>query len=95
MLPNHEYPVPQRERLIGIIRYRRVIAVCPTATLADAAITSAVLRLPQRLTTDPVSVWHAVERLGKAIHDEHAEQREGEDWGLAKVYVRSVPHRMT
>ena len=47
------------------------------------------------LTTETVSVWHAVERLGKAIHDEHAEQREGEDWGLAKDYVRSVLHRMT
>ena len=47
------------------------------------------------LTTETVSVWHAVERLGKAIHDEHAEQREGEDWGLKKNYVRSVLHRMT
>jgi hypothetical protein len=32
------------------------------------------------LTTETVSVWHAVERLGKAIHDEHAKRREGEDW---------------
>jgi hypothetical protein len=47
------------------------------------------------LTTETVSVWHAVERLGKAIHDEHAEQREGKDWGLAKDYVRSVLHGMT
>jgi hypothetical protein len=47
------------------------------------------------LTTETVSVWHAVERLGKAIHDEHAKRREGEDWSLAKDYVRSVLHRMT
>jgi hypothetical protein len=24
MLPNHEYPIPQREPLIWIIRYRRI-----------------------------------------------------------------------
>jgi hypothetical protein len=24
MLPNHEYPIPQREPLIGIIRNRRI-----------------------------------------------------------------------
>jgi hypothetical protein len=47
------------------------------------------------LTTETVSVWHAVERLGKAIHDEHAKRRQGEDWSLAKDYVRSVLHRMT
>jgi hypothetical protein len=41
------------------------------------------------------SVWHAVERLGKAIHDEPAKRREGEDWSLAKDYVRSVLHSMT
>jgi hypothetical protein len=46
MLPDHEYPIPQREPLIGIIRIAASIAACPTATLADAAITSAVLLLP-------------------------------------------------
>jgi hypothetical protein len=37
----------------------------------------------------------AVERLGKAINDEHAKRREGEDWSLAKDDVRSVLHGMT
>ena len=40
-------------------------------------------------------MWHALEQLGKAIRDEHAERREGENWSIAKEYVRSVLHRMT
>jgi hypothetical protein len=47
------------------------------------------------LTTETVSVWHALERLRKAIRDEEAERREGEDWSIAKEYVRSLLHRMT
>jgi hypothetical protein len=47
------------------------------------------------LTTETVSVWHALEELGKAIRDEHAERREGASWSIAKEYVRSVLHRMT
>ena len=47
------------------------------------------------LTTETVGVWHALEELGKAIRDEHAERREGASWSIAKEYVRSVLHRMT
>ena len=47
------------------------------------------------LTTETVSVWHALEQLGKAIRDEHAERREGASWSIAKEYVRSVLHRMS
>jgi hypothetical protein len=47
------------------------------------------------LTTETVSVGHAAERLGKAIHDEHAERREDERWSPAKDYVRLVLHGMT
>ena len=32
----------------------------------------------------------ALERLRQAIHNEETERREGEDWSLAKDYVRSV-----
>jgi hypothetical protein len=39
MLPDHQYPIPQREPLTGIIRNRRIQRSIPTATLADAAIT--------------------------------------------------------
>ena len=47
------------------------------------------------LTTETVRVWHALEELGKAIRDEHAQLREGASWSIAKEYVRSVLHRMT
>jgi hypothetical protein len=32
----------------------------------------------------------ALERLRQAIHNEETERREGEDWSLAKDYVRSL-----
>jgi len=39
-----------------------------------------------------LSVWHALERLCKNISDEQAERRDGEDWSVAKEYIRSVLH---
>jgi hypothetical protein len=42
------------------------------------------------LTTETVSVWQALERLRKGIRDEQAEGREGENWSIAKGYIRSV-----
>ena len=36
-----------------------------------------------------------LERLRVAIHNEEAERREGEDWSVARDYVRSLLHRMT
>jgi hypothetical protein len=42
------------------------------------------------LTTETVSVWQALERLCKGIRDEQAEGREGEDWNVAKRYIRSA-----
>jgi hypothetical protein len=44
------------------------------------------------LTTETGSVWQALERLCKCIRDEQAEVREGEDWSVAKGYIRSVLH---
>ena len=42
------------------------------------------------LRTDPFSLAHALERLRRAIHYEELERREGEDWSIAKDYVRSL-----
>ena len=42
------------------------------------------------LTTETGSVWQALERLCKGIRDEQAEGREGEDWNVAKRYIRSA-----
>ena len=47
------------------------------------------------LRTDPFSLAHALERLRRAIHYEELERREGEDWSVAKDYVRSLLRRMT
>ena len=44
------------------------------------------------LTTETVSVWQALERLCKGIRDEQAEGRAGENWSIAKGYIRSVLH---
>jgi len=46
------------------------------------------------LRTDPFSHAHALERLRKAIHYEELERREGEDWNVAKDYVRSLQNMM-
>jgi hypothetical protein len=46
------------------------------------------------LRTDPFSLAHALERLRKAIHYEELERREGEDWNVAKDYVRSLQNMM-
>jgi hypothetical protein len=51
--------------------------------------------IDEYLRTDPFSLAHALERLRRAIHYEEAEGREGEDWSIARDYVRSLLHRMT
>jgi hypothetical protein len=43
----------------------------------------------------PFSLAYALKRLHKAIHDEASERQNGEDWSIAKNYVRSLPSRMT
>jgi hypothetical protein len=37
---------------------------------------------------------HALERLRNAIHEEEAAKRAGEDWSLARDYVRRLLHKM-
>ena len=50
--------------------------------------------IDEYLRTDPFSLAHALERLRRAIHYEELERREGEDWSIAKDYVRSLLRRM-
>ena len=51
--------------------------------------------IDEYLRTDPFSLaHHALERLRKAIHFEELERREGEDWSVAREYVRSLLRRM-
>jgi len=53
------------------------------------------LEIDEYLKNDPVSLARGLERLRVAIHNEEAERREGEDWSVAREYVRSLLHRMT
>ena len=50
--------------------------------------------IDEYLRTDPFSLTHALERLRRAIQYEEREKREGEDWSVAKNYVRLLLHRM-
>jgi hypothetical protein len=47
------------------------------------------------LKTESGGKERGLERLRVAIHNEEAEGREGEDWDVARDYVRSLLHRMT
>jgi hypothetical protein len=51
-------------------------------------------RIDEYLRTETFSLSRALERLRRAIHYEEVERREGEDWSIAKEYVRSLLHRM-
>lgn len=51
--------------------------------------------IDEYLKADPFSLAHALERLRRAIHYEELKSREGEDWSIAKNYVRSLLSRMT
>ena len=50
--------------------------------------------IDEYLRNDPFSLAHALERLRRAIHYEELERRKGEDWSVAKNYVRSLLRRM-
>ena len=51
--------------------------------------------IDEYLKADPFSLAHALERLRRAIHYEEVERRDGEDWSIARNYVRSLLSRMT
>lgn len=50
--------------------------------------------IDEYLRTDPFSLAHALEQLRRAIHYEELERRQGEDWSVAKNYVRLLLHRI-
>jgi hypothetical protein len=51
--------------------------------------------IDEYLKADPFSLAHALERLRRAIHYEELKGREGEDWSIARNYVRLLLSRMT
>jgi hypothetical protein len=50
--------------------------------------------IDEYLKAAPFSLAHELERLRKAIHNEGAQHREGDDWSAAKEYVRLLLHSM-
>ena len=50
-------------------------------------------QIDEYLRNDPFSLAHALERLRRAIHYEELQRREGEDWSVAKHYVRALLRR--
>jgi hypothetical protein len=77
------------------------LGLCPVA-LRDLAKSNDPHRsvlverhIDEYLRTDPFSLAHALERLRRAIHYEEVERRDGEDWSIARNYVRVLLSRMT
>ena len=50
--------------------------------------------IDEYLKAAPFSLAHELERLRRAIQNEEAQHREGEDWSAAKEYVRILLHSM-
>ena len=48
--------------------------------------------IDEYLKAAPFSLTHELERLRRAIHNEEAQHREGEDWTAATDYVRVLLH---
>jgi hypothetical protein len=48
--------------------------------------------IDEYLKAAPFSLAHELERLRRAIHNEEAQHREGEDWTEATDYVRVLLH---
>jgi hypothetical protein len=73
-----------------------LVALRELAKSNDASRTVLIERqVDDYLRTDPFSLAHALQRLHKAIHAEMSERRNGEDWSIAKNYVRALLSRMT
>jgi hypothetical protein len=79
---------------------KRSLGYCLIALRAQAKSTAShrttiiERRIDNYLRADPVGPTHALERLRRAIQIEEAEQRDDEDWGLVKDYVRLLLNRI-
>jgi hypothetical protein len=50
--------------------------------------------IDEYLKAAPFGLAHEIERLRRAIQNEEAQRREGEDWSAATDYVRLLLHNM-
>jgi hypothetical protein len=71
-----------------------VDALCILAKTQDPNRVVLIARnIDRYLKMDSGGKERGLERLRVAIHNEEAERREGEDWSIAKDYVRSLLQR--
>jgi hypothetical protein len=54
-----------------------------------------IKRNVDRYLNDEIGRQRALERLRQAIHNEETERRDGEDWSVAKDYVRSLQNMVS
>jgi hypothetical protein len=50
--------------------------------------------IDEYLKAAPFSLTHELERLRRAIQNEEAQRRQGEDWSPARDYIRLLLHSM-
>ena len=75
----------------GMRRLRPCLAALRVLARSKAPLRHRLIELEidGYLKSDPLSLARGLERL-RAIHNEEAERREGEDWSVAREYVRSL-----
>jgi hypothetical protein len=80
----------------GMRRLRPCLAALRVLASSKAAHRHRLIEteIDEYLKNDPLSLARRLERLRVAIQNEEAKLREGEDWGVAKEYVRSLLRRM-
>ena len=78
--------MPRRDRLRTYIDALRYLAITDVPNRAEL-----IKRNVDRYVKDEIGGrQRALERLRQVIHNEETERRDGEDWSVAKDYVRSL-----
>jgi hypothetical protein len=78
--------LPRRDRFVTYVDALRNLARTDAPNRAELIKRNVDLYLKDEIG----GRQRALERLRQAIHNEETERREGEDWSVAKDYVRSL-----
>ena len=78
--------MPRRDRFVTYVDALRNLARTDAPNRAELIKRNVDLYLKDEIG----GRQRALERLRQAIHNEETERREGEDWSVAKDYVRSL-----
>ena len=85
-----EGQLPRRDRFVTYMDALRNLAKTDVPNRAELIVRNVDLYLKDEIG----GRQRALERLRQAIHNEETERREGEDWSVAKDYVRSLHNRV-